>query len=302
MYIKERFPLASRSRFQTGGRASYFAPVKNLTELRSALAIAGSQHLPLSVLGHGANVLISDEDFNGVVITLEGDFRAVSFDNKAQSVTAGAGAPLMQLGRLLAQQGYPGCSYMGVIPGSVGGAVRMNAGTADGQEIKNDLHRAELYDPEASCTVEYTGEDLAFGYRTSTLARSGLIVLRASFKLPSAKETGKGEAIEAITNLLERRRSRQHENPRTFGSTFKNPPGREHSAGWYLERTGMKGLRVGGAVVARKHANWILNDGGARTGDVKKIIATGQQRVFETFGIMLEREVVYLPEDSCINY
>lgn len=296
--IQKNYPLTAASRMRTGGQALYYAAAETVTQLKAVIDFAHEQGVPFYVLGKGANVVISDDDFRGVVIRLAGDFTAISFDHTGQSVTAGGGALLIKLGNLLGKQGYLGCSYMGVIPGTIGGAVKMNAGTSPEQEIKNDFLSAVLLDPQTGSAAAYTKECMGFGYRRSILSKSRKILLQATFGLPAYKEALAQEALDAIIRLLKQRRSRHPGNPHTFGSTFRNPESHEHSAGWYLEQAGMKGLRIGGAMVALEHANWILNLGNAASGDVKKIIETGQKRVFEKFGITLEREVVYLPEDA----
>ncbi|MEI6126824.1 MAG: UDP-N-acetylmuramate dehydrogenase [Pseudomonadota bacterium] len=296
-FIRKNYPLLAASRMRTGGHALYYAAVETLNQLKTAVGFAHEQGVPFYVLGKGANALISDDDFRGVVIKLAGDFTAISFDSEGRTVTAGGGALLLKLGNLLGKKGYMGCTYMGVIPGTIGGAVKMNAGTEPEQEIKKDFLSALLFDPQTCSTFAYTKELMGFEYRQSILSKSRKIVLEATFTLPAHRETRRHEARDAIIGLLKQRRLRHPGNPHTFGSTFRNPHNHLHSAGWYLEQAGMKGLRIGGAMVALEHANWILNLGNAKSSDIKKIIEIGQERVFAESGIALEREVVYLPDD-----
>jgi UDP-N-acetylmuramate dehydrogenase len=296
-FIKTNCPLMSTNRITTGGNAAYFAPAATMQQLNKALTFSRENQLPFYILGNGSNVLISDENFNGVVVKLEGSFKSISFDCVNRTVTAGAGASLMKLGHNLALQGYKGFLYMGVIPGTVGGAVRMNAGTTKEEEIKNNFLSALILDPETNSIEEYNKEKMAFDYRESLLIQSKKIIIQATFQLPWEKELYQNEAINSLNELLKLRRSKQPHNPRTFGSVFKNPENSKHSAGWYLEKVGMKKTRVGGAIIAEEHANWILNADNAKTNDVKKLITTGQKRVSDEFGIELEREVIYLPED-----
>jgi UDP-N-acetylmuramate dehydrogenase len=298
-FVTARYPLSALTRIRTGGPAAYLAAVTNRAELAAVVAYAQGQGLPFCVVGNGTNIVASDEGFSGIAIRLGGQFRSVSLDQAKRVMTAGSGAALIRVGVLLARLGYQGCAYMGVIPGTVGGAVRMNAGIAGSAEIKNDLLHVRVFDVGQRTLKLYTARDLAFGYRTSLLAGSPDIVVEATFGLPGHRETRAGAALEAIKDLHRHRRMHNPQHPRTFGSTFKNPPGHPRSAGWLLERVQMKGLRCGGAMVAREHANWILNVDNAASADVRALIATGQQRVFEQFGIRLEREVVYLPEDTC---
>jgi len=285
------------SRIRIGGRARYFIPVKTGSQLKDVLVLSKEQRLPFYVIGNGSNVLFSDDEFVGTVIRLGGAFKRIFFDFAARQVTAGAGVPLRKLGCTIALQGFAGCSFMGVIPGTVGGAVRMNAGTARTEEIRHHALRVVALDPETLTVYELAGDDLAFGYRQSVFSRSRMIILEATFKLPETRESCPGEALQAVKQLLAHRRSHHPALRRTFGSTFKNPEGQEHGAGWHLEQVGMKGLSIGGAMVTREHANWIVNTGTAASSDVKELIEVGRKRVYEQFGIRLEREVIYLPED-----
>ena len=185
---------------------------------------------------------------------------------------------------------------MAVIPGTVGGAVRMNAGTTREGEIKDHFLSALVMDGLTGVIREYTKKDMQFEYRGSILSKSSSIIIQTTFVLPAAEETDPEGALNGVRSLLAARRAKQPKNQKNFGSTFKHP-GAEYPAGWYLEKVGMKGMQKGGAMVAHEHANWIVNVDNATSGDVKHLIETGKQRVYEEFGVVLEREVVYLPED-----
>jgi UDP-N-acetylmuramate dehydrogenase len=295
--IVEHHPLQAYAAIGIGGQARYFAAAASMHDLRQVASFARQRQLPVYVLGRGSNVLIQDDVVQAVVVMLSGAFKEMSFQQHAGTATAGAGVPLIKLGAGLARRGYAGCAYMGVIPGSVGGAVRMNAGTGQGQEIASHLTGVRVFDPvlmEERCLEQ---EQLQFSYRTSILSGTSQIVLEAVFRLPKEREAVPGQALADIKELFARRRAAHPHSRHTFGSTFKNPAGAEHSAGWYLEHAGMKGMRSGGAMVPHEHANWIINTGGARSDDVKELIERGRGLVFEKFGILLEREVVYLPQD-----
>jgi UDP-N-acetylmuramate dehydrogenase len=202
----------------------------------------------------------------------------------------------MKLGKLLAQSGNIGYAYMAVIPGSVGGAVLMNAGTTMEGEIKDHFASASVFDPLTEEVKEYERLDIRFGYRQSSLLKSKSIVLQAAFKLCPKDDRDADKALQTIKLVQQKRRAKQPENPKTFGSTFKTTKGNK-SAGWYLEQVGMKGLRCGDAMVSIKHANWIENVGEATSSDIKKLIVIGKQRVLDKFGVSLEREVIFFPED-----
>jgi len=298
--ITEYRPLSPYTSIGIGGRARYFAAAASAADLEGIACFAREKRLPVCLLGRGSNVLIEDGAIDAVVVVLAGAFKKITFAADTGTVTAGAGVPLIKLGVALARHGCPGCAYMGVIPGSVGGAVRMNAGTGQGQEISSHLLQALVFDPvrlEEHC---FGHDELQFSYRASLLSRMPLIVLEAVFRLPEERDVAPGQALADIKSLFAQRRAAQPKCRFTFGSTFKNPAGAEHSAGWYLEQTGMKGQRCGGAMVPHEHANWIINTGGARSAEVKELIEQSRTRVLEKFGILLEREVVYLPEDMAV--
>lgn len=295
--ITEYQALSAHTTIGIGGRARYVAAARSPGDLREAAAFAGEKNLPLCLLGRGSNMLIADDTVSAVVAVLTGNFKTMSFSTSDATVTAGAGVPLIKLGMALARQGYSGCAFMAVIPGSIGGAVRMNAGIGPGRDIAAHLLRARVFDPHECAERWLEHKELQFSYRESILSRLPLIILEAVFKVPQEPEPVPEQALAAIKALFARRRASQPRSRLTFGSTFKNPAGAEHSAGWYLEQAGMKGVRCGRAMVPPEHANWIVNTGGARAGEVKELIDQGRSRVVEQFGITLEREVCYLPED-----
>ncbi|NVM21053.1 MAG: UDP-N-acetylmuramate dehydrogenase [Desulfobacterales bacterium] len=293
---KNKYSLKSLNRIRIGGKASYYVVAINASILQEVIKFSSQKQIPFYILGAGSNVVISDEDFDGIVIRLGGELESIAFDAKQACVTARAGASLMNLGFRLARLGYLGYTYMAVIPGTIGGAVRMNAGTTKEGEIKDHFVKARVLDPSTCEVVEYEWKDMGFGYRESAISNTGRIILQAAFRLKEESGRDVRQAMKNVQALLASRREKQPRNRRTFGSTFKRPPGGK-PAGWYLERVGMKGMRVGNAMVAKEHANWILNIGEARSADVKAVIDIGQKRVFEEYGVMLSREVIYLPED-----
>jgi UDP-N-acetylmuramate dehydrogenase len=294
--IKINYSLKNLNTIQIGGPALYFATPSTLSELREILDFSSTRKLQLFILGNGSNVLINDTNYKGIVIKLCGEFEEIIFHENDGTVTCGAGAFLMKLGNKIAERGFTGCSYMGVIPGTIGGAVRMNAGTLEDGEIKDHFLNAQVFDPQTSGLETYTAEDMQFAYRKCALSQSRKILLQVTFSLPLLREKYQGEAREIINSILITRRQKHPKIPLNFGSTFKRPLD-GYPPGWYLEQVGMKGMRSGGAMVAEEHANWILNMGNATSQDVKKLISEGKRRVFEKFGITLEREVIYLPED-----
>jgi len=293
-------PLSRYTRIGTGGHVSLLAFANTVDDVRETVRVCRDRDWPLMVLGKGSNIVAPDEGYPGAMLKLGGQLSRIVIDRRAGTVSAGGGAALMFLGLQLSRQGYPGFTYMGVIPGSVGGAVRMNAGIDREQAIEKDFLRAVALDP---CTGEINpleSGELAFGYRTSCLATRPLIILEAVFRLPS-ETVLRERTLSELRVLLNKRHAAQPRCFRTFGSTFKNPPPPLRSAGWYLEQVGMQGMRLGGAMVVREHANWIINTGGAKTVDIFGLICAGRKRVFEKFGLNLQEEVIIVPGTACVS-
>ena len=269
-------------------------------DVRETVLLCRDRDWPLMVLGKGSNIVAPDEGYPGAMLKLGGQLSRIVIDRSAGTVSAGGGAALMLLGLQLARQGYPGFTYMGVIPGSVGGAVRMNAGIDREQAIQKDFLRAVALDLHTGVINTLEAGELAFGYRTSCLATQSLIILEAVFRLPS-ETVSRERTLRELRTLLNKRHAAQPRCFRTFGSTFKNPQTPLRSAGWYLEQVGMQGMRLGGAMVAREHANWIINTGGAKTIDIFGLICAGRKRVFEKFGLNLQEEVLIVPGTACVS-
>jgi UDP-N-acetylmuramate dehydrogenase len=296
-FFKTYYTLSSQTRINTGGMAQFYSQVNTLKELKQTITFSKENDLPFYVLGNGSNVLINDDEFEGIVISLGDGFKSFSFDYRENKILADGGVSLMQLGSKIAEHGHEGYTYMGVIPGTVGGAVTMNAGINDDEKIQNNFLSARIFDPETLKEEECSPEEMDFGYRKSAIKTSSKIIIESTFFLPEKIDGPTKKAREALKQLIDLRRNKQPQNSRTFGSTFKNPKDSSHSAGWLLEKSGMKELKSGGAMVSREHANWIINLGNATSSDIKYLIETGQKRVFEEFGISLDREVIFLPED-----
>ncbi len=297
-FFKPKYPLSSLTRFRTGGTARFFAKVNSLEDLKQTLYFSKQNDLPFYILGNGSNVIINDNDFQGIVITLGNGFDFISFEYNENKITAGAGTSLMKLGAKIAEHGHTGYAYMGVIPGTVGGAVTMNAGINDLEKIQCHFSSALVLNPETLKEKEYSLKKMNFNYRKSAVKNSDKIIIKSSFSLPDKKNVPGNDAKKKLKQLQDLRRKKQPKSSLTLGSTFKNPASSIHSAGWLLEKTGMKKMKAGGAMVSNEHANWIINTDHATSDDIKTLVDTGQNRVFEKFGISLEREIIYLPEDK----
>ncbi len=290
--IYEDIPLAALTTYRIGGPARYFATPRTREELIDCLAWARERLLPWFLLGAGSNVLISDQGFPGLVLKLAGEFREFSLDENAGIIRAGSAAKLPLLSTYLARRGFSGFVFACGIPGTVGGALRMNAGTKHG-EIKDVFVSAELLTP-ALRKRKIDSKEMHFQYRTSALKDSRDIVLEAQFRLGTRKDPA--EIMSNMQQILADRKRRRPKIPENCGSVFKNPPG-GRSAGYYIEQAGFKGVQEGRARVSPEHANWIVNLGNATAMDVKALILRIREAVYEKYRVNLERELLFIPED-----
>jgi UDP-N-acetylenolpyruvoylglucosamine reductase len=283
--VRRNFPLDRLTTVRTGGAGEYFARAGSEAALGELLRWAADGDIRVGVVGSGSNLLIADEGVGGLVIKLDGELAGIALDGAR--VICGGGARLPAVAARAARAGLSGIEFGVNIPGTVGGAVRMNA-NAYGGELGRVLEWVEV--ASAAGLERRAPAELGLAYRRSSLA-DGEIVSRAGLLLFAAAP----ETVKAT--LAEMRRLRHAAQPqgiRTFGSTFKNPedPRAEgRSAGVLLSEAGCKGLAVGGARFAPKHANFIENTGAASTADVLAVMAEGRRRVLERFGVELEPEV-----------
>ena len=286
--IEADYPLAGLTTIRTGGRADFFSRAGSLDGLAELLAWARNHSLQVGVVGSGSNLLVADEGFRGLVIKLEGELATIERDG--DRLLCGGGARLPQVAARAAREGLGGVEFGVNIPGTVGGAVRMNANAYGGQ-LAAVLEWVDVASPAG--VDRRRPEDLGFSYRRSNL-RSDEVVARASFGLVRADpESVKG----TLASMRERRRAAQPSGIKTFGSTFKNPEeGRAEgrTAGQLLDAAGCRGLQVGGARLSPKHANFVENMGNATTADVLRLMEVGKRRVRDAFGVELEAEVQLL--------
>jgi UDP-N-acetylenolpyruvoylglucosamine reductase len=283
--IERDFPLARLATVRTGGAGEYFARAGSDAQLLELLAWAAAGDVSLSVVGSGSNLLIADDGVKGLVVKLDRELAGIAVEG--QRMLCGGGARLPAVAARAAQAGLSGIEFGVNIPGTVGGAVRMNA-NAYGGELGSALEWVQV--ATASGMQRREPRELGFAYRSSSLAE-GEVVARASLLLSAAEP----DAVKATLEEMRRRRhAAQPQGIKTFGSTFKNPddPRAEgRSAGLLLAEASCNGLQIGGARFAPKHANFIENTGNATTADVVAVMAEGRRRVLERFGIELEPEV-----------
>ncbi|HEV3034512.1 MAG TPA: UDP-N-acetylmuramate dehydrogenase [Solirubrobacteraceae bacterium] len=283
--VQRDFPLARLTTVRTGGTGEYFARAGSEAQLLELLAWAAAEDVAVSVVGSGSNLLIADEGVRGLVVKLDRELGAISLDGRR--VLCGGGARLPAVAARAARAGLSGIEFGVNIPGTVGGAVRMNA-NAYGGELESVLEWVQI--ATASGIERREPHELGLGYRRSSLV-DGEVVAHVSLLLTPAD-------VAAVKATLEEMRRWRHEAQpqgiKTFGSTFKNPEdprAQGHSAGLLLSEAGCNGLAHGAARFAPKHANFIENTGAASTADVIAVMAQGRRRVLERFGVELEPEV-----------
>jgi UDP-N-acetylmuramate dehydrogenase len=288
--VERDFPLARLTTVRTGGPADWFARPIDEGALVGLLSWAAGEDLEVGLVGSGSNLLVADEGFPGLAIKLDGELAVVG--HEGDRLLCGGGARLPAAATKAAGWGLSGIEFGVNIPGTVGGAVKMNA-NAYGGELAQVLEWVLVADAER--LQKRTPEQLGFAYRSSDLG-PGEVVARASFRLVP----GDPEAIKAtMAAMRERRHEAQPSGIKTFGSTFKNPADERaegRTAGQLLEAAGCRGLRIGGARFSVKHANFVENTGEATTADVLELMAAGRRRVHERFGLVLEPEVQTLGE------
>jgi UDP-N-acetylenolpyruvoylglucosamine reductase len=286
--VERDFPLARLTTIRTGGPAEFFARPGNVGELERLLAWAAESELQVGVVGSGSNLLIADTGVRGLVVKLDNELTTIELDGiAADRLVCGGGARLPAVSAAAARAGLSGIEFGVSIPGTVGGAVRMNA-NAYGGALADVLDWVDVV--SANGTERRTPDQLGFEYRRSNLT-AGEVVARASFNLTPAEQA---QVKATLADLRDRRKEAQPAGIKTFGSTFKNPddPRAEgRTAGQLLDAAGCRGLRVGGAGFSDKHANFVENYGAATTADVIALMAAGRERVKQAFGIELEPEV-----------
>lgn len=286
-------PMALHTSFRIGGPAGAFIAPENEQELADTLSICTSQPgLDYILVGNGSNYLVADEGYPGIVIKLSGSFGGIEIeeehagdDGEFALVRAGASRLLSSVSAFLTEHGLAGFEFASGIPGSIGGAVFMNAG-AYGGEMKDVVVSARLMRPDGSEIITLTGEELEFGYRHSMVEDSGLIVMSALLRL---RHDDREEISSRVRELQHKRNTKQPVEYPSAGSTFKRPVGGFAAA--LIDQAGLKGYRVGGAMVSEKHAGFVINAGGATAEDVLAVMRHVRKTVYESSGIMLDPEV-----------
>lgn len=276
-------PLARRGWWRIGGPADLFVELDGEAALAEALRTAHQNGLPVAILGNGSNLLVADAGVRGLVLRLAGGLRGLEIDAASGLATVGAGLPNAVLIKRLHEAGFGGLGCLAGVPGTMGGAVRMNAGTVLG-ELSDVLHELRVLHPNGQAE-RLPAAALRMRYRWAELP-TGAVVVSATVRV---RAEGLDAERAAIAHHLERRAATQPLDQPSCGSVFKNPPG-DH-AGRLIEACGLKGHRDGGAQISDKHANFIINTGGATAASVLRLIRLAREQVAERFGRTLEPEV-----------
>lgn len=288
MNIIENADMSKYCTYKAGGRAKYLISVENIDELRSVLRRAEEEGLDFYILGRGSNVLVRDGGYDGIIIRLVGEFSLI--ENTGDVITAGAAATNVEVSGLARDRGLSGIEFLHGIPGSLGGAVFMNAG-AYGNEIFDCIEEVTFLDEDYKVDTKIC-KDIRFGYRHTEFMDDGNIILFVKLRLIPSSEA---EIAIKMDALRSKRTSKQPINYPSCGSVFKRPRG--GYAAKLIEDAGLKGETIGGAEVSVKHSGFIINKGGATASDIINLIKLVQKRVKEHSGIDLETEVRIIGKD-----
>lgn len=283
MHFIENEPLSIHTTFRIGGPARYYAVPENAEQIVESIEFAKEKGIPYITIGRGSNILFADQGYNGVVIEIGRGMEQIAFLDECR-VRAQAGIRLSTIAVEVAGKSLTGLEFAGGIPGTLGGAVTMNAG-AYGGEIRDCIVSAKVLDQDGK-VLDLDREELELGYRTSVIQRKGYIVLEVLFQL---KKGEKEQILAYMKELNARRREKQPLEFASAGSTFKRPKG--FFAGELIEDAGLRGYRNGDAQVSEKHCGFVINRKNATAEEVLQLIEYVQKKVYETSGVKLEPEV-----------
>ena len=285
--VKLQEPMSKHTTFRIGGPADFYLCPHSTKEVQQTVQICKEENLQYFILGNGSNLLVSDKGYRGAIIQLWKNFSDISV--KDCCITAKAGALLSKVAAEALEEGLTGMEFASGIPGTIGGAVFMNAG-AYGGEMKDIIKEVKVLDDQGEIRV-LSNEEMKLGYRTSIVKEKGYTVLSAVLQLKKGDASVIRETMEDLKN---RRISKQPLDMPSAGSTFKRPEG--YFAGKLIMDSGLRGFSMGGAQVSEKHCGFVVNKGGATAEDVTALIREVQRRVKEKFGVELETEVRFLGE------
>jgi len=280
-------PMKNHTAFKIGGPADLMVLPGSIEEIEKIVKLMDKLETEFFIIGNGSNLLVSDKGIRGIVIKIGDQFSGIDIDGT--TINAKSGILLSALSKIAARESLSGIEFAGGIPGTLGGAVAMNAG-AYGGEMKDVVKEAVLIDRKGNI-IRLEGKDMSFGYRSSIVQDGDLIVLEAVLELERGNQK---DIFDKMNGFNARRNEKQPLKVPSAGSTFKRPEG--YYAGKLIQDAGLKGLRHGGAMVSDKHSGFIVNTGNASAEDVLALIKTVSKVVFDRFGVVLETEVKFIGE------
>lgn len=288
--IKYNEPMAKHTSFKIGGPAQCFINAESVEEIKQICKVASKNDINLTIIGNGSNLLVTDNGINGIVVKVNIKKFELEFSNDNVSLIVGAGNKLGEIAQKLLRNEITGFEFAAGIPGTIGGAVRMNAG-AYGKEMKDIVETVKYMDYDGNI-YEKSNKDLEFEYRKSMFAKNKFIILEAKLKLQ------KGNAQDIKDKMLEFEQSRKQKQPLEFpsaGSTFKR--GTDFITAKLIDEAGLKGYRVGGAMVSTKHAGFVVNENNATAQDVLNLVKHIKQEVYKKFNKKIELEIQVIGEE-----
>lgn len=288
--IKYNEPMAKHTSFKIGGPAQCFINAESVEEIKQICKVASKNDINLTIIGNGSNLLVTDNGINGIVVKVNIKKFELEFSNDDVSLIVGAGNKLGEIAQKLLRNEITGFEFAAGIPGTIGGAVRMNAG-AYGKEMKDIVETVKYMDYDGNI-YEKSNKDLEFEYRKSMFAKNKFIILEAKLKLQ------KGNAQDIKNKMLEFEQSRKEKQPLEFpsaGSTFKR--GTDFITAKLIDDAGLKGYRVGGAMVSTKHAGFVVNENNATAQDVLNLVKHIKQEVYKKFNKKIELEIQVIGEE-----
>lgn len=280
--VMKKEPMSKHTTFRIGGEADLFVIPQNTEQVKQVVCHAKKAKVPYYFIGNGSNLLVSDDGIRGVVILIADNLKAIEVEDT--TIRAQAGISLASLAKQALKNELTGFEFAAGIPGTLGGAVSMNAG-AYGGEMKDVLLEATVLTDEGEI-ITLSKEELELGYRTSLVGKNHYIVLEAVVGLEKGR---KEDILLKMEDLAQRRRDKQPLEYPSAGSTFKRPEG--YFAGQLIDETGLRGFQVGGAQVSEKHCGFVINTGNATSHDVRQLIEEVANRVEKKFGVRLHPEV-----------
>ncbi len=279
-------PMSSHCTFRAGGTAKYYVIPDEYKKVRDVLRLCVEENIPYYVIGNGSNLLVQDDGFDGVIIEIDSALAKIEINGN--EIVAKAGAKLSKIAVKALNESLTGFEFAHGIPGNLGGAVTMNAG-AYGGEMKDVLKWVKVLDNNGEMKT-LKAEELELGYRTSVIVKEKMIVLEACIEL---HEGNRDEIEMHMKELMAKRKEKQPLEYPSAGSTFKRPEG--YFAGKLIQDAGLKGYRVGGAMVSEKHSGFVINYDNATATDIINLMKDVRKKVYEEFQVTLEPEVKILP-------